>query len=209
MIIASSQVSQASWQWLLRSPVPVVVVNAEPAGLPVPVITGDNVGGTRARDPTPDRPRPPPDRLRPGFADVHGRPPPGSRGSARACAEAGLDPGGDTPIVDGDGLFEGGVPRRRPAARPADADVTAIACHNDVTAIGVMRALRAAGRHVPGEVSVIGCDDIAAASWVSPTLTTVAQEKAEMGRLAVEQLAAAHRRPGRMRRHPPRRSACR
>ena len=53
-----------------------------------------------------------------------------------------------------------------------------------------MRALREAGRHVPGEVSVIGCDDIAAASWVSPTLTTVAQEKAEMGRLAVEQLAA-------------------
>ena len=50
--------------------------------------------------------------------------------------------------------------------------------------------LREAGRQVPGEVSVIGCDDIAAASWVSPTLTTVAQEKAEMGRLAVELLAA-------------------
>ena len=72
MIIASSQVSPASWQWLLRSPVPVVVVNAEPAGLPVPVITGDNVGGTRARDPLPRRARASPDRLRAGLAVVHG-----------------------------------------------------------------------------------------------------------------------------------------
>jgi LacI family transcriptional regulator len=45
MIIASSQLSDASWRWLLDSPVPVVVANAEPAGLPVTVITADNVGG--------------------------------------------------------------------------------------------------------------------------------------------------------------------
>ena len=38
--------------------------------------------------------------------------------------------------------------------------------------------------------SVVGCDDIAAAAWVVPALTTVAQQKAEMGRLAVERLAA-------------------
>ena len=37
----------------------------------------------------------------------------------------------------------------------------------------------------------MGCDDIAAASWVVPALTTIAQQKAEMGRLAVERLAAA------------------
>ena len=66
--------------------------------------------------------------------------------------------------------------------------VTAIVCHNDVTAIGVLRALREAGIRVPQDVSVVGCDDIAAASWVSPTLTTLAQAKADMGRLAVEQL---------------------
>ena len=45
MIIASSQLSEASWRWLLASPVPVVVVNAEPAGLPLTVITADNLGG--------------------------------------------------------------------------------------------------------------------------------------------------------------------
>jgi LacI family transcriptional regulator len=69
-------------------------------------------------------------------------------------------------------------------------DVTAIACHNDVTAIGVMHALRESGRRIPEDVSVIGCDDIAAASWVTPTLTTLVQSKADYGRLAVEHVAA-------------------
>ena len=188
MIIASSQVSQASWQWLLRSPVPVVVVNAEPAGLPVPVITGDNVGGTELAI-----------RYLIGLghrriAYVQGSPTftaAAARvdGFRRACAEAGLDPR-HTPVVEGDGLYEGGVLAVEKLLA-GDANVTAIACHNDVTAIGVLHGLRAAGRHVPREVSVIGCDDIAAASWVFPTLTTMAQEKTEMGRLAVELLAAA------------------
>ena len=68
--------------------------------------------------------------------------------------------------------------------------MTAIACYNDVTAIGALKALRTAGLRVPADVSVVGCDDIAAASWVAPALTTVAQQKAEMGRIAVERLAA-------------------
>jgi LacI family transcriptional regulator len=69
--------------------------------------------------------------------------------------------------------------------------VTAVVCHNDVTAIGAMRAIRSSGRRVPEHISVVGCDDIAAASWVVPALTTVAQQKAEMGSMAVERLAAA------------------
>jgi LacI family transcriptional regulator len=58
-----------------------------------------------------------------------------------------------------------------------------------------MRAMRTAGRRVPAEISVVGCDDIAAASWVAPALTTVAQQKAELGRLAVEHLAVELARP--------------
>jgi LacI family transcriptional regulator len=69
--------------------------------------------------------------------------------------------------------------------------VTAIACYNDVTAIGALQVLRQTGYDVPRDVSVIGCDDIAAASWVTPTLTTMSQAKAEMGRLAVEHLLTA------------------
>jgi DNA-binding LacI/PurR family transcriptional regulator len=69
--------------------------------------------------------------------------------------------------------------------------ITAIACYNDLTAIGAMRALRAAGRRAPEDVSIIGFDDIAAASWIVPGLTTISQQKAEMGRLAVDYLARA------------------
>ena len=188
MIIASSQLSEASWQWLLASPVPVVVVNAEPAGLPVTVITADNRGGAELAT-----------NHLVGLGHRHiafiagpsSYTPAAARvdGFRRACAAAGLAPE-HTPIVVGDGLFEGGEAGVIELLA-AGTEFTAIACHNDVTAIGALRALRAAGRRVPTDVSVIGCDDIAAASWVSPTLTTVAQQKAEMGRLAVERLAAA------------------
>jgi DNA-binding LacI/PurR family transcriptional regulator len=92
-----------------------------------------------------------------------------------------------TPEFRGDGQFEGGEREVAELLRQG-CDVTAIACYNDVTAIGALRALRASGRHVPADVSVVGCDDIAAASWVAPALTTVAQQKAEMGRIAVERL---------------------
>jgi DNA-binding LacI/PurR family transcriptional regulator len=109
-------------------------------------------------------------------------------GFRQACQAAGLAEN-DRPEFRGDGQFEGG---ERAAAELLEQrpDVTAIACYNDMTAIGALRALRAAGRRVPAEMSVIGCDDIAAAAWVAPALTTVAQQKAEMGRLAIERLAA-------------------
>ena len=187
LIIASSQLSETSWAWLLASPVPAVVVNAEPSGLPIEVITSDNEGGAMAAVKH---------LLGLGhrrIAYVQGSPSytaslPRARGFRRACDEAGLDPQ-DTPVLLGDGLVEGGE-RAVEQLLAEDRCPTAIACYNDLTAIGVLRALRAAGRRVPADVSVIGCDNIAAASWVSPTLTTLEQQKSEMGRLAVERLAA-------------------
>jgi LacI family transcriptional regulator len=188
LIVASSQLSDESWRWLETSPVPVVVVNAEPAGVAVPVITSDNAGGTRLSTEY---------LLGLGhrrFAYIRGYAGftadlPRVEGFRAACADAGI-PDAEIFEVRGDGLAEGGERAANElidAARP----MTAIVCHNDVTAIGALRALRRAGRHVPDEVSVVGCDDIAAASWVVPALTTLAQQKSEMGRLAVERLAAA------------------
>jgi DNA-binding LacI/PurR family transcriptional regulator len=107
----------------------------------------------------------------------------------RAACRAARIPVADTHELPGDGQFEGGE-RAAHALIEQAPDVTAIACYNDATAIGVLRALRAAGRRVPTDVSVVGCDDITAASWVVPALTTVAQQKSEMGRLAVDRLAA-------------------
>ncbi|MFV0451549.1 MAG: LacI family DNA-binding transcriptional regulator [Propioniciclava sp.] len=61
---------------------------------------------------------------------------------------------------------------------------TAIFCANDLIAFGVYRALARAGVTVPGDVSLVGYDDIdVAADWVVP-LTTVRQPTTEMGQRA-------------------------
>ncbi|TCC00548.1 LacI family DNA-binding transcriptional regulator [Micromonospora zingiberis] len=65
-------------------------------------------------------------------------------------------------------------------------DCTAIFVANDQMALGVLRALHGAGRIVPGEVSVVGFDDIAEAGSFIPPLTTVHQDFAEVGRCCVE-----------------------
>ncbi|MEU6409330.1 LacI family DNA-binding transcriptional regulator [Microbispora sp. NPDC046933] len=70
---------------------------------------------------------------------------------------------------------------RRLARRP---EVTAILVANDEMAMGVLRALREAGRRVPGDVSVAGFDDIPQAAYFWPPLTTVRQNFADVGRQA-------------------------
>ncbi len=61
-------------------------------------------------------------------------------------------------------------------------DFTAVFCFNDIAAVGAIRALRDAGLEVPGDVSVVGFDDILSAAYATPSLTTVRQPLAEMGR---------------------------
>jgi LacI family transcriptional regulator len=65
---------------------------------------------------------------------------------------------------------------------------TAIFAFNDNLAIGVVQAARARGVRVPEDLSVVGFDDIEHATIVTPTLTTVRQPLAEMGRTAVSML---------------------
>ncbi|HEY3310719.1 MAG TPA: substrate-binding domain-containing protein [Anaerolineales bacterium] len=61
---------------------------------------------------------------------------------------------------------------------------TAIIAMSDIIAIGVMKAARAQGLQIPRDLSVVGFDDIAIASIIHPTLTTVSQPTAEKGRQA-------------------------
>ena len=62
--------------------------------------------------------------------------------------------------------------------------LTAIFALNDVMAIGVLACLRKRGVSVPGEVSVVGFDDIPVAADLCPALTTVRVPMAEIGRRA-------------------------
>jgi len=63
-----------------------------------------------------------------------------------------------------------------------------VVCFNDVSAIGAQRALHDAGLRVPEDVSVIGFDDIDAASFQVPSLTTIRQPLETMGATAATML---------------------
>jgi len=63
---------------------------------------------------------------------------------------------------------------------------TALVAFNDMSAIGAIRALQDSGLQVPADVSVIGFDDINAAAFNNPRLTTIRQPLTNMGRMAAQ-----------------------
>jgi DNA-binding LacI/PurR family transcriptional regulator len=65
---------------------------------------------------------------------------------------------------------------------------TAVFCFNDIAAIGAVRALKDAGLSVPGDISVVGFDDIQSAAYSTPSLTTVRQPLTEMGQRGAQVL---------------------
>nr|WP_315244210.1 LacI family DNA-binding transcriptional regulator [uncultured Albidiferax sp.] len=67
---------------------------------------------------------------------------------------------------------------------------TAVFAANDLSALGAMAVLQTAGLRVPQDISVVGFDDLEAASLVHPALTTVRQPIADMGRAAANTLLA-------------------
>lgn len=110
------------------------------------------------------------------------------RGYQRALAEAGLEviPGlqRESDISEEAGqreiqaLLDGGVPF----------DALFAAC--DLIAIGAMKGLRQRGLSIPGDVAVMGFDDIITATFTDPPLTTVRQNTEAAGELMVETLLA-------------------
>ncbi|MBW6455326.1 MAG: LacI family DNA-binding transcriptional regulator [Trueperaceae bacterium] len=103
---------------------------------------------------------------------------------ALEAAGAGYD---ERYVVESDFREEGGA---RATARLLERvpDLTAIFYGNDQMAAGGMRTLREHGRDVPGDVSVIGFDDVFLARYLTPTLTTVRQPLIDMGRAAAHLL---------------------
>jgi DNA-binding LacI/PurR family transcriptional regulator len=68
------------------------------------------------------------------------------------------------------------------------AEVTAVFCSNDYIALGVIHALMEADRRVPGDVSIIGFDDVPESAHFLPPLTTVRQDFHELASSAVDAL---------------------
>lgn len=73
---------------------------------------------------------------------------------------------------------------------------TAVFTHNDVLAMGAMRAIQDAGLAVPDDISVVGYDNTISASYLNPPLTTVKFPVAEMGRRAGQIILELAQRKG-------------
>ena len=103
------------------------------------------------------------------------------------------------PVLHGDWSARAGHELGRDLA--ANPDVTAVFVANDQMALGLLRALHEAGRRIPGDISVVGFDDIPEAEYFTPPLTTVRQNFNEMGRrsllLLLEQIESGVREPRR------------
>jgi LacI family transcriptional regulator len=185
VVIAASSLGGRHREWLADAPAadrPRQLRRARPGPL-----------DGRLRQPGRRRPR--------GVAPARAGPPP-VRGPARRHATSTGRPGsrgtgGDggrrrgerrVRVAVGDagvGGWRAGGGRGARGAIPADRDRRLQRPDGDRGDAGV----RAAGRRVPGDVSVVGFDDVDLAAYVDPPLTTVAQATSEMGRWAVTRLA--------------------
>jgi len=114
-----------------------------------------------------------------------------ARGYCRAMEEARLEPlvvyESETTIASGERAL-----RRALEARPG---LTAICAVNDSVAIGAIRAAARMGLSTPGDLAVVGFDDISWAQMNDPPLTTVHVFKRRMGELAAQRLLDCIRNP--------------
>ncbi|MFI6928860.1 LacI family DNA-binding transcriptional regulator [Streptomyces sp. NPDC050287] len=120
---------------------------------------------------------------------------PDDRPSARRehfLAQAGMYglPVGADWVVSCDRHNVGAGERGMDALLDAHPDVTAVVGFNDLIAVGAIRTARRRGLRVPDDVAVLGFDGLALGELVEPPLTTLSIDKRELGRLAVEQVAA-------------------
>ena len=173
--------------WASRVPV-VLAVRGLP-GSGVPAVTHDDLGGARlaathlaelghrrvVQLPGPQDMQPFKDRYD-GFAE--------------AADELGLEaraaPPASRPVFDEGRRLMG-------QALEGQGRATAVFAHNDAMAMGAVRALRDAGLSCPGDVSVVGYNDVPMADCFDPPLTTIRLNGYEVGRQAGEAVLAAIR----------------
>ncbi len=188
LLIASSALTERHRTWIDERPCPVVIMNSSSGFGSVPAVLSDNfTGGRLATE----------HLLALGHREMGFIASPVSAnlavderidGVRRALATGGPN-SAPLLVVDGGGNVEGGERGARELLT-AQPQTTALICYNDLTAVGALRGARALGWNVPGDVSVVGFDDIELAPYVDPPLTTVRQDTTAMGAWAVSTLLA-------------------
>lgn len=185
VIVLASRVGRLYGERLRELSVPIVLINNEAEGSDLHAISVDQQQGARLAV----RHLVDLGHRRIGYIGSASRPI-GSqlrqRGYQVELAAQGLDAVGDWVVLpDMEQDIDGG---RQGFAALWQRGCSAIFCYNDRTAIGVLLAAREAGINVPEQLSVVGFDDIEAATYVTPPLTTLQQPRFEMGQLSVGML---------------------
>ena len=106
-------------------------------------------------------------------------------GFLEAVRTAGI--GNGCSVIDGDFTTAGGIAAADSILKERS-DATAVFCANDELAMGLVSRLMAKGIEVPRQLSVMGFDDIKFASVFTPSITTVRQDRRQMGRQSMEAL---------------------
>lgn len=112
-------------------------------------------------------------------------------GLARACAQRGVSL---EPIRAGQMTTAAGYAAVSAIATEGRLP-SALACANDLLALGATRAVRAAGLRIPHDVSIVGYDDIDFAASAAIPLTTLRQPKYELGAAAARLVIAEYTDP--------------
>lgn len=172
-------------QVIERLSTPVVLVDAYAASNLYDAVVSDNVKGARqATEYLIQR-----GHRHIGFVGSHPQAYPSIQERLRGYREAleanGIDEQylADCHIIDREGIRDATTDLLRQSP-----EITALLGANDEVAIAALEAARALGREIPGDLSVMGFDNIDLSETVSPSLTTMHVDKVGMGRLAVQLL---------------------
>jgi LacI family transcriptional regulator len=172
-------------QKLVRSPIPLVAVDAEVVGRRSGYVISDNQDGARLAV------RHLRDRGHERIAIVTGmlstRPGADRLLGYRAELEAQDLPYRDDYVQEGDFYFDSGY-RGMQALLALTEPPTAVFAAGDLMAAGAVRAVEEHGLSVPDDVALVGFDDIQLAAMMQPSLTTIRQDKVGLGAAAGEAL---------------------
>lgn len=186
--------ARGAYRQLLAPPLHAVAVDRAPSDLGADFVTADNAGGTRTGVAH---------LLGLGHRDVALLGGPSRHSTARerelgyeqALEAAGL-PLRPELVFRGDFREAGGYDGMR-ALLALSQRPTAVFAANNLMTLGALRALHEAGVRIPGEVALVGFDDMPWAASLNPPLTAVSQPSEEIGKTAAELLLDRIARPDR------------
>jgi LacI family transcriptional regulator len=185
IIIMGIRLDDAYFQEIVSSPIPSVIIDITIKGNNVGLVTSDNVAGAkRAVTFLIEN-----GHRKIGMINGHSKAEVSIKrleGFKKGLIEADL-PFDESLVLDGQFSELGGLEAtiRLLSAHP---DMTAIFCASDLMALGAIQGVRHLGKKAPDDVSIIGFDNIDLSGYTSPALTTINQNKYEMGYQAAQMM---------------------